>query len=61
MHLATSFTVMNIGAHVRGGGKLTPSLDAGVEIGATSIQIFTQSPRMWKPSLYEDKVLEKFR
>ena len=61
MLLATSFTVMNIGAHVRGGGKLTPSLDAGVEIGATSIQIFTQSPRMWKPSLYEDKVLANFR
>lgn len=52
---------MNIGAHVRGGGKLVPSLDAGVEIGATSIQIFTQSPRMWKPSQYAPEVLEAFR
>jgi len=52
---------MNIGAHVRGGGKLVPSLEAGVEIGATSIQIFTQSPRMWKPSQYAPEVLRAFR
>ncbi len=52
---------MNIGAHVRGGGKLVPSLEAGVEIGATSIQIFTQSPRMWKPSQYAPEVLSAFR
>ncbi len=52
---------MNIGAHVRGGGKLVPSLEAGVEIGATSIQIFTQSPRMWKPSQYAPEVLEAYR
>jgi deoxyribonuclease IV len=52
---------MNIGAHVRGGGKLIPSLELGVEMGATSIQIFTQSPRMWKPSLYAPEVLAAFR
>jgi len=52
---------MNIGAHVKGGGKLVPSLQAGVDIGATSIQIFTQSPRMWKPSIYAPEVLEAFR
>jgi len=52
---------MNIGAHVRGGGKLIPSLEAGVEIGATSIQIFTQSPRMWKASQYAPEVLEAYR
>jgi len=52
---------MNIGAHVRGGGKLIPSLEAGVEIGATSIQIFTQSPRMWKPSIYAPEVLAAYR
>jgi deoxyribonuclease-4 len=52
---------MNIGAHVRGGGKLVPSLEAGVEIGATSVQIFTQSPRMWKPSQYAASVLAAYR
>jgi deoxyribonuclease-4 len=52
---------MNIGAHVRGGGKLIPSLEEGVALGATSIQIFTQSPRMWKPSIYAPDVLAAFR
>ena len=52
---------MNIGAHVRGGGNLVHSLDEGVAIGATSIQVFTQSPRMWKPSLYAPEVLADFR
>ncbi len=52
---------MNIGAHVRGGGTLIPSLDAGVAIGATSIQVFVQSPRMWKPSQYAPAVLDAYR
>jgi deoxyribonuclease-4 len=52
---------MNIGAHVRGGGTLIPSLAEGVALGADSIQIFTQSPRMWKPSLYSPEVLAAFR
>ena len=52
---------MNIGAHVRGGGKLVPSLEAGVALGATSIQVFIQSPRMWKPSQYAPDVLAAYR
>jgi deoxyribonuclease-4 len=40
---------------------LIPSLEAGVEIGATSIQVFTQSPRMWKPSQYAPEVLAFYR
>jgi len=52
---------MNIGAHVRGGGTLVPSLQAGVDIGATSIQVFVQSPRAWKPSQYAPEVLAAFR
>jgi deoxyribonuclease IV len=52
---------MNVGAHVRGGGKLIPSLEYGEEIGATSIQVFTQSPRMWKPSQYAPEVLRGYR
>jgi len=52
---------MNVGAHVRGGGKLIPSLEYGDEIGASSIQVFTQSPRMWKPSQYAPEVLTAYR
>jgi len=52
---------MNVGAHVRGGGKLVPSLEAGVEIGATSVQVFVQSPRAWKPTQYAPEVLAGYR
>ncbi|MFI5034816.1 MAG: deoxyribonuclease IV [Acidimicrobiales bacterium] len=52
---------MNVGAHVRGGGKLVPSLEAGVAIGATSIQVFVQSPRAWKPTQYAPEVLAAYR
>ncbi len=52
---------MNVGAHVRGGGKLIPSLEAGVEIGATSVQVFVQSPRAWKPTQYAPEVLAAYR
>lgn len=52
---------MNVGAHVRGGGKLIPSLELGAAMGATSIQVFTQSPRMWKPSQYAPEVLAAYR
>lgn len=40
---------------------MIPSLEAGVEIGATSIQVFVQSPRMWKPSQYAPEVLAAYR
>lgn len=53
--------VMNIGAHVRGGGQLVPSLEAGVAIGATSVQVFVQSPRAWKPTQYAPEVLARYR
>ncbi len=52
---------MNIGAHVRGGGNLVGSLRAGEEIGVTSIQVFVQSPRAWKPTQYAPEVTAAFR
>jgi deoxyribonuclease-4 len=52
---------MRIGAHVRGGKGLVPALEHAAEIGAEVVQIFTQSPRMWKPSPYGPEVLASFR
>ena len=52
---------MLIGAHVRAGKGLVPALEHGAEIGADAVQIFTQSPRMWKPSQYSDEVLAAYR
>src|ERR1700722_14924360 len=52
---------MRIGAHVRAGGKLVPALERGADIGAEVVQIFTQSPRAWKPTQYSDEVLYEYR
>jgi deoxyribonuclease IV len=52
---------MRIGAHVRAGKGLVPALQHGAEIGAEVVQIFTQSPRMWKPSQYGPDVLDAYR
>ena len=52
---------MPIGAHVRAGGDLVPALQRGAEIGADVVQIFTQSPRAWKPMQYSDEVLQGYR
>ena len=52
---------MRIGAHVRAGKGLVPALEHGADIGAEVVQIFTQSPRMWKPSQYGPEVLERYR
>jgi deoxyribonuclease-4 len=52
---------MRIGAHVRAGKGLVPALQHGDEIGAEVVQIFTQSPRMWKASRYGPEVLAGYR
>jgi deoxyribonuclease IV len=52
---------MRFGAHIRAGRGLSRALDRGAEIGADVVQIFTQSPRMWKPSQYGPDVLERYR
>jgi deoxyribonuclease-4 len=45
---------MLIGAHVSQAGGLHKAVERGLEIGCTAIQIFNQSPRMWKPTAYTD-------
>jgi deoxyribonuclease IV len=52
---------MRIGAHVRAGKGLLAALQRGAEIGAEVVQIFTQSPRMWKPSQYSPETLAGYR
>jgi deoxyribonuclease-4 len=43
---------MLIGAHVSPSGGLARAVERGVERGCESIQIFNQSPRMWKGRAY---------
>jgi deoxyribonuclease IV len=52
---------MLIGAHVSPAGGPAKAVERGVERACRSIQIFNQSPRMWRPSTYSDKQLQEYR
>jgi deoxyribonuclease-4 len=52
---------MLIGAHVSPSGGLPKAIERGVQRGCQAIQIFNQSPRMWKPTAYRDEDVAAFR
>jgi deoxyribonuclease-4 len=52
---------MLIGAHVSSGGGLDRAVERGEALGAEAIQIFNQSPRMWRPTRYTDENFATFR
>jgi deoxyribonuclease-4 len=52
---------MLIGAHVSQSGGLEKAVGRGIERGAEAIQIFNQSPRMWRPTAYGDEDFAAFR
>jgi deoxyribonuclease-4 len=52
---------MLIGAHVSQSGGLSKAVGRGVDLGCEAIQIFNQSPRMWKPTAYTDEDFAAFR
>jgi deoxyribonuclease IV len=52
---------MLIGAHVSTAGGLDKAIGRGAEIGCESIQIFHQSPRMWRPTKYGPDDFAAFR
>ncbi len=52
---------MLIGAHVSPAGGLAKSIERGTERGCQAIQIFNQSPRMWRPTAYDQDDFAEFR
>jgi deoxyribonuclease IV len=52
---------MEIGAHVSSSGGIHNAVDRAVAIGADSLQLFTQSPRMWRPTNHDPATFERFR
>ena len=52
---------MLIGAHVSTAGGLANAIERGEERGCESIQIFNQSPRMWRPTNYGQDDFAAFR
>jgi deoxyribonuclease-4 len=52
---------MLIGAHVSTAGGLEKAVKRGSELDCEAIQIFHQSPRMWRPTAYRDDDFGAFR
>jgi deoxyribonuclease IV len=52
---------VQIGAHVSSAGGIDKAIDRAVEIGADSVQVFTQSPRTWRPTNHDPASFERFR
>jgi deoxyribonuclease-4 len=52
---------MFIGAHVSTAGGLDKAVERGNERGCESIQIFNQSPRMWRPTNYGEDDFAAFK
>jgi deoxyribonuclease IV len=50
-----------LGAHVSAAGGISNAIDRIEEIGGNAVQVFTQSPRMWKPTEHAEEELERFR
>ncbi|MGA2927727.1 MAG: deoxyribonuclease IV [Solirubrobacteraceae bacterium] len=51
---------MLIGAHVSNAGGLAKAVQRGVARGCNAIQIFNQSPRMWRPTAYGEDDFDAF-
>ncbi|MGH2916173.1 MAG: deoxyribonuclease IV [Solirubrobacteraceae bacterium] len=52
---------MLIGAHVSPAGGLARAIERGTERTCKAIQIFNQSPRMWRPTAYGEEDFAAFR
>jgi deoxyribonuclease IV len=49
------------GAHVSTSGGIHTAIDRVEAIGADAVQIFTQSPRAWRPTNHDPANIERFR
>jgi deoxyribonuclease-4 len=52
---------MLIGAHVSSTGGLLKAWERGLDLGCDAIQVFNQSPRMWRPARHREEDLAELR
>jgi deoxyribonuclease IV len=52
---------MRIGGHVSSAGGIHTAIDRAAAIDAESVQVFTQSPRTWRPTNHDPANFERFR
>jgi deoxyribonuclease-4 len=50
-----------LGAHVSSAGGIHNAIDRIEAMGGEAVQVFTQSPRMWRPSNHDPANLERFK
>src|SRR4029079_155919 len=53
--------LMQIGAHISSAGGIDKAIDRAVDLGADSVQGFTQSPRTWRPTTPDPASFDRFR
>jgi deoxyribonuclease IV len=52
---------VKFGAHVSSAGGIDTAIDRVVEMGGDCVQVFTQSPRMWRPTNHKPEAIEAFK
>jgi deoxyribonuclease-4 len=52
---------MQFGAHVSSAGGIDTAIDRIEAIGGNCVQVFTQSPRMWRPTNHKPEAIERFK
>src|SRR5215210_4198453 len=52
---------MQFGAHVSSAGGIDTAIDRIEAIGGDCVQLFTQSPRMWRPTNHAPAAIERFK
>jgi len=52
---------MLFGAHVSAAGGISKAIDRIELIGGNAVQVFTQSPRMWRPTAHTEEEITRFR
>jgi deoxyribonuclease-4 len=52
---------MLFGAHVSSAGGISNAIDRGEAFGCDAVQVFTQSPRMWRPTSHTPEQVARFR
>jgi deoxyribonuclease-4 len=50
-----------VGGHVSSSGGIHTAIDRIEAIGGNAVQVFTQSPRMWRPTAHDPANLARFR
>jgi len=52
---------MLFGAHVSSSGGISNAIDRAEQLGCDAVQVFTQSPRMWRPTDHKPEEVARFR